>query len=111
MAGEFELKAAAGGQYMWNLKAGNHEVILTSELYKSKDAALNGIESVRKNAADDARFERKVAKNGQHFFVLTAGNGQTVGKSEMYQTESGRDNGISSVKRNAPAALLKDIST
>jgi uncharacterized protein len=110
MAGVFELKGAAGGQFMWNLKAGNHEVILTSELYKAKTSALAGIESVRKNVADDARFERKTAKDGQVFFVLTATNGQTIGRSELYQAEAGRDNGIKSVKTNAPDAVLKDLT-
>jgi uncharacterized protein YegP (UPF0339 family) len=52
MAGKFELKTAASGQIHFNLKAGNGEVIATSEMYESKSAALNGIESVRKNAAD-----------------------------------------------------------
>lgn len=52
MAGKFELKTAKSGQYHFNLKAGNGQIIATSELYESKSAALNGIESVRKNAAD-----------------------------------------------------------
>lgn len=52
MAGKFELKTAKSGQFHFNLKAGNGQVIATSELYESKSAALNGIESVRENAAD-----------------------------------------------------------
>lgn len=52
MAGTFELKTAKSGQFHFNLKAGNGQIIATSELYESKSAALNGIESVRKNAAD-----------------------------------------------------------
>ena len=110
MSGYFELKAAAGGQLVWNLKAGNHEVILTSQLYKSKDDALSGISSTKSNAADDKRYERKTAKDGQFYFVLTAANGQTIGKSEMYKAEAGRENGIKSVKTNAPVAALKDVS-
>jgi len=111
MAGKFELKAASGGsKFMFNLKAGNGEVILTSEMYNSEDAALNGIESVRKNAADDARFERKQSKNGEPYFVLTATNGQTVGKSEMYKSPSSMENGIQSVVKNAPGAPLNDLT-
>lgn len=52
MAGKYELKTAKSGQFHFNLKAGNGQTIATSELYESKAAALNGIESVRKNAAD-----------------------------------------------------------
>jgi len=52
MPGKFVLKKNAGGQFHFNLQASNGEVIATSETYQSKDAALNGIESVKKNAAD-----------------------------------------------------------
>ena len=109
VSGYFELKIAAGDQYMWNLKAGNHETILTSQLYKQRDGALQGIESVRNNAAHDERYERKVAKDGQCHFVLTAANGQTIGRSELYQSAAGCENGIKSVKTNALRALLKEI--
>lgn len=61
MTGYFEHKPASNGQFMFNLKAGNHEVILTSELYTTKAACLAGIESVRKNAPVDAHFIRKQA--------------------------------------------------
>ena len=52
MAAEFELKKTANGQFHFNLKAGNGEIIATSEMYGSKASAENGIESVKKNAAD-----------------------------------------------------------
>lgn len=111
MAAKFEVKAAAGGQFMFNLKAGNGEVILTSERYKTKDACLNGIESVKKNVADDKRFVKKTATDGQFFFTLTATNGQAIGKSEMYKAERSRDNGIASVKKNAPDARIVEAAS
>lgn len=52
MAGKFEIKATKSGQFMFNLKASNGQVIATSEHYKTKAACLNGIESVKKNAPD-----------------------------------------------------------
>jgi uncharacterized protein YegP (UPF0339 family) len=52
MAGKFVLKKTSNGQFRFNLKAGNGEIIATSETYTTKAAAENGIESVRKNAAD-----------------------------------------------------------
>lgn len=58
MAGKFVLLKAKDGQYHFQLKAGNGETIAQSEMYKSKDSAMNGIESVRKNAGD-AAFEDK----------------------------------------------------
>ena len=50
MAGKFELYRGSAGQYRFRLKAGNGEIIATSEGYSSKSAALNGIESVQRNA-------------------------------------------------------------
>jgi uncharacterized protein YegP (UPF0339 family) len=85
-------------------------VILTSQSYESKDGCKNGIESVKKNSQDDARFDRKVAKDGSPFFTLTSTNGQIIGKSEMYSSNDGMENGIASVKKNAPDADTDDNS-
>jgi uncharacterized protein YegP (UPF0339 family) len=79
-------------------------------MYKEKKGSLNGIASVRKNASADKRFERKAAKNGKPFFVLKTGNHQIIGQSELYESEKARDNGIASVKMNAPGAKLDDLS-
>jgi uncharacterized protein YegP (UPF0339 family) len=108
MAAKFDLKQGASGQFMFNLKAANSEVILTSELYKQKQSAIAGINSVKANAGDDARYERKTAKNGQPFFVLTAMNGEIIGKSEMYSSVSAMENGIQSVMKNGPVAEIED---
>ncbi len=107
----FDLKQGKNGQFMFNLKAGNSEVILTSELYKQKRSAIAGIDSVKANAGDDTRYERKTAKNGQPYFVLTATNGQIIGKSEMYSSTSAMENGIQSVKKNGPVAAIEDSTT
>lgn len=108
MAGKFELLSAANGKFKFNLKAGNGQVILSSEIYESKAAAENGIESVKKNAGDDDRYDRKTASNGSPYFNLKAGNGQIIGSSEMYSSEAARDNGIESVKTNGPDAEVDD---
>ncbi len=111
MAARFVLTFSSDGQYMFNLKAGNGETILTSERYQSKDGALNGIESVRKNASLDERYERRTASNGAPYFVLKAANHQEIGRSEMYSSQAAMENGIASVKRNAPEAVLDDRTT
>jgi uncharacterized protein len=108
MAAKFELKKAGNGQIYFNLKAGNGEVILTSEQYKELAGAKNGIESVKANAADDANYERKTATNGQHFFVLKAKNKEAIGKSEMYTTPAAMEKGIASVKANAAGAAVQE---
>lgn len=108
--GKFEITTRKNGEYQFNLKAGNGQVILASEGYSSKSACQNGIESVRKNAQDDSKFERKTSSNGKPYFNLKASNGQVIGNSEMYESETSRENGIESVKKNAPTADVSDLS-
>ncbi|MCZ4299317.1 DUF1508 domain-containing protein [Henriciella barbarensis] len=110
MAGKFELYTDKAGEFRFRLKAGNGEVILASEGYKQKASATNGIESVKKNAPDDARFERKETDAGNFRFNLKSTNGQVIGTSENYKSASGRDNGIESVKKNAPDARVEDLT-
>jgi hypothetical protein len=110
MAAKFELKNSSGGQVMFNLKATNGRVILTSERYTSMSGAKNGIESVRKNSKFDAQFERLTAKNGAPYFVLKARNNEPIGRSEMYSSKASMENGIASVKKNAPRAKIVDLT-
>ncbi|KAA1246135.1 YegP family protein [Aquimarina sp. RZ0] len=105
----FELKNKEGSSYHFTLKAKNGQVILSSEVYNSKAAATNGIESVQKNCVEDGRYERKTAKDGRFYFNLKASNGQVIGSSQMYSSESGMENGINSVKENAPGADTKEV--
>lgn len=107
MAGYYQLKRS-GDQFMFNLKAGNHETILTSERYSSKQAAEGGIASCRSNTETDGRYVRKTSTGNQPYFVLTAANGQTLGRSEMYSSTSAMENGIASCKTNGPSAPTKD---
>jgi uncharacterized protein YegP (UPF0339 family) len=100
MAGYYTLKQSdKNNQWYFNLKAGNHEVILQSEGYASKSGAENGIESVQENCTNDSRYDKRESTAGC-WFVLKAANGQVIGKSEMYTTSGSRDNGIASVKVN-----------
>jgi uncharacterized protein YegP (UPF0339 family) len=106
--GKFVISKRSNGEFQFNLLATNGQVILTSEGYAAKASCLNGIESVKKNAQDDSRFERKEASNGKFYFVLKATNGQVIGQSQMYASEDSRDNGIESVKKNASDAAVVD---
>ena len=108
MAGKYELKKTRNEKFMFNLLAANGQVVLTSEMYETKASALNGIESVRKNGPDDARFGRLSAKDGSPYFTLKAGNGQVIGQSQMYSGAKARDGGIASVQSNAADAVLDD---
>ena len=108
MSGWFELSKSSDGQFRFVLKAGNGEIILTSELYTSKSAAENGIASVRTNSPQDERYEKKTASNGKFHFNLRAGNHQVIGSSQLYATEQSRDKGIASVKTNGSTQTVKD---
>ncbi len=108
MAGYYDLKKSGTDRCMFNLKAGNHEVILTSEIYNSKQAADGGIASVQTNSPHDERYERKASTRNEPYFLLKASNGQTIGKSEMYSSVAAMENGIASVKTNGPTKTVKD---
>lgn len=104
----FELKQS-GEKYHFVLKAANGQVILSSQMYASKSSAVNGIESVKKNAPTDSLYDRKTSSNGKFYFNLKSTNGQIIGSSQMYTSESGMNNGIESVKKNAPDADTKEV--
>ncbi|MEP6805617.1 MAG: YegP family protein [Flavobacterium sp.] len=106
--GKFVITKRTNGEFQFNLKARNGQTILSSEGYSSKSACTNGIESVQKNSKDDTKFEKLESKSGKWYFNLKATNGQIIGSSEMYESVSGRDNGIESVKTNAHEAVTDD---
>ncbi len=109
--GKFVITTRTNGEFHFNLKAGNGQTILSGEGYSSKSSCQNGIDSVKINSQDDSKFDRKTSSNGQPYFSLKAGNGQIIGSSEMYESEASRDNGIASVKNNAPDAIVDDQTT
>ncbi|WP_312193171.1 YegP family protein [Sphingobacterium sp.] len=108
--GKFEVKTRKNGEFQFNLKAGNGQVILSSEGYTTKANCLNGRDSVKKNAQSDSQFERKTSADGKHYFNLKATNGQIIGTSEKYESASGMEGGIESVKKNALDAEVDDLS-
>ncbi|WP_313373812.1 YegP family protein [Chishuiella sp.] len=105
----FEIYQDKAGEFRFRLKAKNGQNILASEGYKQKASCENGIESVRKNSQDDSKFELITGGTNKWHFNLKATNGQIIGTSQIYETESGAKNGINSVKTNAPIAEIKEI--
>ena len=115
--GKFVVKTTKSG-FVFNLKAGNGEVIATSESYKSQDSCLNGVESVRKNCVGGVedqtvegfeklthpKFEVYADKAGEFRFRLKARNGEVIAVSEGYKAKQSCMNGIESVKKNAADA-------
>lgn len=109
MPGWYELSKNDKGQFFFVLKAANAQVVLRSEQYEARASAQNGIASVQKNAALDERYELKNASDGRFFFNLKASNGQVVGTSQMYASESTRATGIASVKTNGASTEVRDV--
>lgn len=121
--GKFVIKPAKSGGFVFNLKAGNGEVIATSEVYNSLEACKNGIESVKTNAPVAAledqtvegfateknpKFEMYADKAGEFRFRLKAKNGQIIATGEGYKAKSGCKNGIESIRKNAPDATIEE---
>lgn len=120
--GKFVIRTTNTG-IKFDLKAGNGEVIATSEVYKSLNSCRNGAASVKKNApianledqtAEEyakekcPKFEMYIDKAGEYRFRLKATNGQTIATSEGYGAKAGCLNGIDSVKRNASDAEIDE---
>ncbi len=110
MAGWYELTNSSDGQFRFVLKAGNAETILTSELYRTRASAENGISSVQNNCQADERYDRKESANNKFYFNLKAANHQIIGSSQMYATAASRDKGIESVKNNGASETVKDLT-
>ncbi|MBE6572329.1 MAG: DUF1508 domain-containing protein [Ruminococcaceae bacterium] len=117
---KFVVKETATG-VKFDLKAGNGQVIATSEVYSSEAACMNGIESVKKNCVGEIedqtvenfetvkhpKFEMYLDKAGEYRFRLKAKNGEVIATSEGYKAKAGCLNGIESVKENAPEAEIE----
>lgn len=107
--GIFVLTKRSNGEYQFHLKAGNGEIILSSNGYSSQEAALNGIKSVMSNGSRLDRYESKLSVDDRCYFTLKASNGQVIGTSQMYESDKGRDNGIQSVMKNVVGARIDNL--
>ena len=96
---------SASGRYYFRFKAANHQIILSSEDYSTRTAALNGVLSVLDNAGTPDRFVVKQANNGDFYFNLKAGNGEVIGSSELYVSRANAERGTEAVARNVDEYL------
>jgi hypothetical protein len=92
-----ETYAGVDGQQYFHLVAKNGEVILQSEGYTSLDAAKTGVRSVLENGARSDAFEIREARDGEHYFVLKAGNNEIIGVGETYTSRSNAERGLTTV--------------
>lgn len=108
MAGKFEIYKDKKGEFRFRLKAGNGQNILGSEGYSKKPSCMNGVESVKKNSQNPDRFECHQTPSGKWTFKLKATNGQVIGTSQTYASESGCRNGMKSVATSSANATVDD---
>jgi uncharacterized protein YegP (UPF0339 family) len=108
MTAKYLLHPAGASQFHWDLKAGNSQTILSSQMYAAKAGAETGIQSCRTHSADELRYERLTSKASEPYFVLKAGNGEIIGTSQMYSSDAARDQGIASCRENGPSATTQD---
>jgi uncharacterized protein len=106
--GRFIITKRVNNEYQFVLEANNNKIILVSEGYNTKAGCQNGIASVKTNSPYDFRYNRRISTNNKYYFNLIAENNQVIGTSEMYNTIQSRENGITSVKTNAPTANIVD---
>jgi uncharacterized protein len=107
---KYVLRRSANYQYYWNLNSVNGEVLLTSETYLSRQSAVDGIASSKRNTAE-SNFDRRTSiKNEPYFVQIASGNYQVLGTSEMYSSTQAMNNGIAAVKRDAPYAQTEDLT-
>jgi uncharacterized protein YegP (UPF0339 family) len=110
MNGKYHLHSAGVAEFHWDLKAANAETILSSQMYAAKQGAETGIESCRTNSSVDANYSKLTSKDSKPYFVLKAANGEVIGTSQMYASESARDVGIASCKENGPKGKTDDAT-
>lgn len=104
----YEIFKDARGEFRFNMISVNYRTILVSEGYASKQGCLSGIESCQRNCPHDDRYQRKMSTNSKYYFNLTAENNHIIGTSEMYDSYSGRENGIDAVKRDGKTKTIVD---
>ncbi len=100
-------KSDAKEPFSWTFQD-DGKSILRSENYKEKRSAVNGIESVKKNCDNDARYELKTSSNGKFFFNLKAANGQIIGTSPMFASEADRQAAIDALKSKGASATVEE---
>ncbi len=108
--GRFVVNKAKDGQTYFNLKTDEGSLLLKSEMYTTRSACNNGIESVRKNCGEEKRYERKLSADSRHFFNLKATNGQVIGTSDFYDSEDSMERGIAAVMKAGRTNTIDDTT-
>jgi len=110
MSANFEIGKTTDGTYRFRLTEDSGKIILLSKTYIARKSAEEDIASVKTNARLDGRYERKMDIKGQSYFVLKSADNQVIGTSAMFASFADIEQGIHTVKKNAPAAAVVDLT-
>ncbi|HSI07898.1 MAG TPA: YegP family protein [Rariglobus sp.] len=105
----YQISPTSNAKFMFNLKAENNQVILTSQVYEQKQSALDGIASVQANGPSAKNFEHKLSTASEPYFVLKAQNGEIIGNSQMYSSQAAAEAGVASVQINSRSEVITSI--
>jgi uncharacterized protein len=109
MKGYYQLIEGHDGGFMFSLRAGNHETVLESRVFWSRQAAMDAVQLVRDFALEPENYTKQEAPDGTHFFELRDSNGKMLGRGASRKTRSALNAGIASVQRNAPAESFRGL--
>ena len=109
VTGYYQLIEGDDGAFMYTLRAGNHETILTSRVYWSRGAALEAVAALRLASQQPERYQRHAVDTCAAWFAVLAADGQWLARSEAYGSRSGLNTGIASVQRNAPSLVFRGL--
>ena len=109
MRGYYQLIEGHYGGFMFALRAGNHETILESRVFWSRQAALDAVSVVRVCSQEPGRYVRRETDDGNHYFELVDEAGKLLARSVGCGTRSGLTAGIASVQRNAPSESFRGL--
>lgn len=105
----YQIRPTTDSKFMFNLKAENNQVILTSQVYEQKQSALDGIASVQANGPFSKNFEHKLSTANEPYFVLKAQNGEIIGNSQMYSSQAAAEAGIASAQINSRSVEIATV--
>ena len=109
VGGYYQLIEADDGAFMYTLRAGNHETILTSRIYWSRGAALQAVQALRDASQMPERFQRQLTDGQVAWFCVLDSDGRWLARSESYSSRSGLNTGMASVQRNAPSQIFRGL--
>lgn len=107
---KFVINKNTNGEYQFDFINNNGEIILSSGEYTRKFMCIKGIESVKLNSQDNAKFNRKTSRTNKRYFNIKAFNGKIIAISKMFDDKLSCDLQIDAFKAKAPEAFIEDRS-